>query len=174
MQLLNNKTKYISYSAIISALYIVLSFIAFPLASSNIQIRLGEMLTLFPIFLSEANAGLFIGCFLLNLITGCPILDTVFGSLITLVSALLTFLIGKTVKNLKLKLFLGGLFPLLLNAFLLPLIWHFCYYNQSGIYFINSLYLLASQSLSIYLLGVPLILILHKYKVFENIKNSYK
>ncbi len=86
----NKKVLFLTQAAMIAALYVVLTFIvnAFGLASGAIQVRLSEMLTILPAFTSAAVPGLFIGCFLSNLLTGCCILDIVMGSLATLIGAI--------------------------------------------------------------------------------------
>ena len=146
-------TVYIARAGIFSALYIVLSLIVFPFASGAIQVRLGEALTLLPLLFPEAIASLFIGCVLVNVITGCALIDVFFGAFITLVSAVLTFLVGRAVKSAVLKITLGGIFPILLNAFLLPLIWYFCYGELEYVYIIQVLFVLLGQTVSIYGLG---------------------
>lgn len=86
----NRKVLFLTRAAMIAALYVVLTFVvnAFGLASGAIQIRLSEMLAILPAFTPAAVPGLFIGCFLSNLLTGCCILDIVMGSIATLIGAL--------------------------------------------------------------------------------------
>ena len=90
------KTTAITQAAIIAALYIVLTFLAnaFGLANYAIQIRFSESLTILPYFIKTAIPGLFIGCLLSNILTGCAIPDIVFGSLATLIGAV-TVTIGE-------------------------------------------------------------------------------
>ena len=161
---MKKSTKILCRIAIISALYAVLSLVAFPIASGQIQVRLGEGLTLLPLFFMESSVGLFIGCFIVNLITGTAILDTVFGSLITLISAILTHYICKKIKKVWLKIFIGGLFPVLLNAFLLPLIWKLCYGVISYGYIISALFVLAGQVISVYGIGTGVTLSIKKLR----------
>lgn len=146
-------TLFIVRAGVISALYIVLSLTVFPLASGPIQIRLGEALTFLPLIMPESIPALFIGCFVSNLITGCNILDVVFGSFVTFLSSTFTFFAGRIIKGRILRFFIGGIFPVILNAFLLPVIWYFCYGKSETLYIMEVLYLLLSQALSVYLLG---------------------
>ena len=92
---MNKKVKFITQSAAIAALYIVLTvFIsAFGLASGVIQIRISEALCILPYFSLSAVPGLFIGCLVSNLITGCALWDVVFGSVATLLGAIFTYLL---------------------------------------------------------------------------------
>jgi len=68
---------------------------AFNLASGAIQVRISEALTILPVFTPAAIPGLFIGCLLSNLLTGCMPLDVVFGSLATLIGACGTYALRK-------------------------------------------------------------------------------
>lgn len=86
---------FLTQAAMIAALYVVLTYIAnlFGLASGVIQIRLSEMLCILPVFTPAAIPGLFIGCLLSNILTGCVIWDILFGSLATLAGAIGTYLL---------------------------------------------------------------------------------
>ncbi|MBO5487616.1 MAG: QueT transporter family protein, partial [Eubacterium sp.] len=86
----SNKVLLLVQAAMIAALYIVLTFIAnaLGLASQAIQIRFSEALTILPYFTPAAIPGLFVGCLLSNILTGCALPDIIFGSLATLIGAL--------------------------------------------------------------------------------------
>lgn len=157
-------TKIIARAGIIASLYVLLSLITFPVASGAIQFRVSEALCILPLIYPETALALAVGCALSNLITGCAIFDIVFGSLITLVAGGLTLLIGKFIKNTILKISIGGIFPVLLNAFLLPLIWIWCYGAIEYIYWLQVAFLIISQSVSVYLLGTPLYLFVKRMK----------
>ena len=94
---MNTKAKSLVYGAIIAAMYVVLTLIssAFGLASGVIQVRISEALTILPFFTPYAIGGLFVGCFVSNLITGCALWDIIFGSIATLLGAVATYLVGK-------------------------------------------------------------------------------
>ena len=156
------KTKKIVRAGIIGGLYVVLSLLTLPIASGAIQFRVSEALTLLPLFFVEAIPALFVGCMLSNLISGCMALDIVLGSLITLVASILTFIVGKMLKKSWLKVLIGGLFPVILNALFLPIIWVVCYGAIEYVYYLQVLFLLISQSLSVYLIGSPMYFTLKK------------
>ena len=150
-------TRALARAGIIAALYVVLSLAVLPVASGAIQFRPSEALCLLPLFFPEAIPALFIGCMLSNLITGCVIWDIVFGSMITLVAAALTYLVGRGKFPYEwLKILIGGLFPVLFNAFFLPVIWFYCYGELEYLFVSHVAFLLISQSVSIYGLGTPL------------------
>ena len=157
-------TKKMVRAGLIAALYTVLSLITFPVASGAIQFRMSEALTMLPLFFVESIPALFVGCALSNLITGCAVFDIIFGSVITLVSALFTFAFGKIIKITAVKLLVGGIFPVILNAIFLPLIWVWCYGAGEYIYIVQAAFLLVSQSGAVYAFGVPLYLAVKKMK----------
>ena len=96
--------KKLTRAGIIAGLYTVLVFPVISVASGFIQFRPSEALTLLPAFFSESVFAVAIGCLLANVITGCQLLDIIFGSLVTLLAGVCTHFIGK----LKVK----GLAPL--------------------------------------------------------------
>ena len=142
-------------AAMIAALYVVLSFVsnAFGLASGAIQIRISEALTILPYFTASAIPGVTIGCVLFNLLSGAALLDVIFGAMITLFAGVCTNAVGKLKINKHVKFVVAGVFPVVFNAFLLPIIWYYAYGELLTLYFYNVLSLLISQTLSVYLLG---------------------
>lgn len=146
-------TKKIARAGVVAGLYVLLSLSFFTIASGPVQMRVSEGLTLLPLIFPETIPAVFIGCVLSNLITGCALLDIVFGSLITLFAAILTYVTGKAIKERSVKIAVGGIFPIVLNAFLLPLIWYYCYGELEYMYIIQVLFLLAGQSVAVYVFG---------------------
>lgn len=146
----------IARAGVLASAYVLMSLLTFPIASGAVQIRLSEALTLMPLIMPESIVSLFVGCIISNLITGCALLDIIFGSIITLLAGILTSFIGKFIKNSLLKILVGGVFPVLLNAVFLPLIWYFCYGQLEYVYILQVVFLFVSQALSVYALGIPL------------------
>lgn len=113
-----NKTlnvKFVATSAVIAAAYVALSLVsaAFGLAFGPVQFRVSEILCILPVFTPAAIPGLFVGCILTNLISFSP-LDIIFGSLATLIAAVMTyFLRDVKIKGLP---FLAFLPPIFVNA----------------------------------------------------------
>ena len=147
-----NTLKYVR-AGIIGALYVVLSLITLPIASGAIQLRVAEGLTLLPLIFPESIPALFIGCLLFNFISALPIYDVLLGSLITLVASVLTYIVGKLIKNKALKVFVGGLFPVLLNAIFLPIIWLAFTGELSYVYGLSVLFIFLGQAVSVYTVG---------------------
>ena len=159
-----SSTLAIARSGIIACAYVVLSLITLPIMGGAIQFRISEGLCVLPLIFPETAIGLGVGCLISNLLGACAPLDVVFGSLITLVAGLLTYLVGVKIKKTTLKIFIGGLFPVLLNAFLLPVIWQFAYGILEYVYPLQVLFLIISQSLSVYGVGTIIYLNVSKIK----------
>ena len=129
---MQKKTLQLTRAALIAALYVILTFISqmFGLASGVIQIRLSEVLTVLPLFYKEAIPGLWLGCIIANILTGCALWDVVFGSLATLIGALGTYYIGRK------KPILGPVFPILSNMIIVPLVLQAVYGAKESLVFL--------------------------------------
>lgn len=79
----------------IAAAYVALTMIsaAFGLSSGAIQIRISEALCVLPIFTLSAVPGVTVGCFIANILCGGTVYDIVFGTLATLIAAVITYFI---------------------------------------------------------------------------------
>lgn len=106
----------------IAAVYVVLTLISYflGLSSGVIQIRLSEALCILPVFTPYAVPGLFIGCFISNLITGSVLWDVVFGSIATLIGAIGT-------RYLRKKPVLAILSPIISNIAIIPVVLIYAY-----------------------------------------------
>ena len=122
----NKNALKITQAAMIAAVYVVLTIMvnAFGMASGPVQIRLSEALTILPYFTPAAVPGLFIGCLISNLITGCLPWDVVLGSIATLLGALGT-------RALRKYKWLAPLPPIVSNTLIIPLVLHYIY-NAPG------------------------------------------
>ena len=156
MQKNSKSTILLARCGVVAGLYVALSMVSIPVGA--IQFRLSEGLTMLPLILPESIISVFIGCILTNLITGCALLDIILGSVITLVAGVFTYFIGKLFNKFSLKIIVGGIFPVILNALFLPLIWSVCYGAGEYVYIVQALLLLASQSLSVYGAGTIMLL----------------
>lgn len=118
-----NRALFISYSAVIAALYVVLTFLSniFGLSVGHIQFRFSEILAILPLFSVTAVPGLTVGCLISNILTGCPIWDVVLGTLATFIGAVGTYFIGKKSYILSLAP------PILSNAIIVPIVYTVIY-----------------------------------------------
>lgn len=153
-------TKRICRAGVIAALYVALTFAFGQLSYQGIlQIRPAEALCLMALFFPEAVPALWIGCMLANLLSGYGWYDIVFGGLTSLVAACLTYGAGRLIKNHVLKVIVGGFFPVILNAIVVPFLIVFamgdlCGYETATIaYFVNFGSMMLTQALWIYGLG---------------------
>ncbi len=115
-------TKRLTRAGVIAALYTALTYAFAPFAFGGIQVRPAEALCLLPLFFPEAIPALTVGCMLSNLSSPYFFYDVGLGSLATLLSSLCTYFIGKVFRKEGAKILLGGLFPVLLNALILPFV----------------------------------------------------
>lgn len=154
----NKKVLLTVQAAMIAAIYVVLTYFisAFNLASGAIQVRISEALTILPVFTPAAIPGLFIGCLLSNLLTGCLPLDVVFGSIATLIGACGTYLL----RNHK---WLTPLPPVLSNTVIVPFVLAYVYGAEGTIPFFM-LTVGIGEVISCYVLGGILMSALGKYK----------
>lgn len=149
------RTLFLAYAAVIGALYAALTFSFGAFSFGMIQFRLSEVLTVLPFFTPAAIPGLTVGCLVANLMSG-NIFDIVFGTLATLLAALLSYLLRK-------NSFLVTLPPVILNALVIPFILKFTYPDCAN----ESLWLMmltvgAGQVLACCVVGYPLLLTLKK------------
>lgn len=130
------KSRLVSYSAVIAAMYVLLTMLssAFGLASGAVQIRLGEALTILPFFTPYAIWGLFAGCLISNIITGCAFWDIVFGSLATLLGAVITYYCSKL--KSKNKKWLTPIGPIVANTLIIPPVLTYVYGLDDAMWFL--------------------------------------
>jgi len=160
---MNNQTSYrqktvqLTQAAIIAALYIVLTFIANALGLANfaVQVRFSESLTILPYFTKAAIPGLFIGCLLSNILTGCALPDILFGSLATLLGALVTYALRK-------NKWLAPFGPIVSNAVIIPFVLLYAY-GIKPLWF-SFVTVTAGEIISCGLLGMLLLFSLEKYR----------
>lgn len=161
-------TKRLCRAGIIAALYVALTYAFAPFAYGPFQIRPAEALCLLALLYPEAIPALYVGCMLSNLTSPYILFDVFLGSFATLLGALGTFAIGKAIKNTPLKIFLGGLFPILANAIIIPLIIVFLCGGSEGYasmwtaYFVYAGSIALTETVWVYLLGTPIVLTIEK------------
>ena len=161
-------TQRLCRAGVIAALYVALTYVFMPFAFGPLQIRPAEALCILPLFFPEAVPALYVGCMLSNLTSPYLVYDVFIGALATLIAASGTYLIGKYMKKTSLKIILGGLFPVLCNAFIIPLIIVFLCGGSAGYasatiaYFSFVLSIGLTEAAWVYGLGTPLYFALQK------------
>lgn len=166
---MNKKVLYLVHGAVIAALYVVLTMLANALGLANyaIQVRFSEALTILPVFTPAAIPGLFLGCIISNTMTGCMLLDIIFGSLATLIGAFGTYLLRDKNK------WLAPLPPIIANIIIVPFVLAYVYHLEGGIpYFMLTVGI--GEIISCGVLGMLLRTVLQKYRkyIFDGNKRS--
>ena len=152
---------YITKAAFIAALYVVLTELSaqFGLSGTNVvQFRISEALTILPFFTSAAIPGLVIGCFLSNILTGAVIWDVIFGTVATLIGAVLTYLLRK-------YKWLAPVPPILANTIIVPFVLRYAYGFTDAWWFLG-LTVFAGEFVCCGILGMLLLFALNKRPAF--------
>lgn len=166
-----SKVKRLTFSAMIAALYFACCFVNPSFASGAIQCRVAEGFSLLPLFFPEAIIGVTIGCLLFNVSMGIW-WDIVFGTLATFLASIVTYFIGRIVKNDWLKIGLGGLSPVLFNALIIPFVLAYGY-DVTDYYWFLFLTVGAGELIAVYVVGIAIYFPLKKlFLRFDMIENA--
>lgn len=144
----SKKLVFICQAAVIAALYVVLTYVFSAFASGVIQVRVSEALTILPAFTPAAIPGLVIGCLLSNTLTGCVLLDIIFGSVATLIGALGSYALRR-------HTWLVPIPPIVSNMIIVPFVLRFAYGATDAFPFMIATFG-AGEIISCYLLGMIL------------------
>ncbi len=107
---------------VIAALYAALTLALSPISFGPIQFRISEVMTLLPLLGKEYIIALTIGCFLANLFGPVGIIDVIFGTIATLISAYLVYVTKKSMKGKKYCVLIASLWPTIINAIIIGII----------------------------------------------------
>lgn len=159
----------ITACAVTGAAYAALTVLLAPISYGVIQFRLSEALCLLPFFIPCTAWGLFAGCVLANLFSG-SVMDIVFGSLATLLAALLIARIGRG-GHTPLRCFMACLVNSAVNAVIVGLIITAAYMGRSplespGLLGLNCLYLFLGEGGVMFFVALPLMHILPRKSFF--------
>jgi len=144
---MKDNTGFIAKAGLIAAFYTVLTMLSslFGLSSGALQLRLSEMLCILAALSPAAIPGLTIGCFISNILSGCILWDTIFGTIATLLGALGTRLLRN-------KRYLAFLPPILSNTLIIPLILSYAYNIKQALWLLT-LSVFISELISCGILG---------------------
>lgn len=112
------KTKRLVRTAVIAALYALLTVALAPISYGNFQFRVSEILVLLAYFDPFYIGGLTLGCFIANLLGPNGTMDVIFGTLATFISVGAISLTAKYIKN-KASLFVASLWPTIFNGLII-------------------------------------------------------
>ena len=163
-----SKVRFLALSAVIAALYAVLTYAAaaMNLAFGAVQFRFSEALTVLP----AAIPGLAVGCLISNLASPLGVVDWVFGTLATLLAGIFSYL----VRNIRWKEIpvLAPLPPVIFNALIVGFEVA-CLADNGTFAFSLAGFIAGAVSVGIgelivcYVLGVPLMMALRRTKISE-------
>ena len=157
---------YITQSAAISALYVILTFVFAPISFGAMQIRIAEALTILPLFTPAAVPGLFVGCLIANAVGGAVIWDIIFGSAATLIGAWIGYI-------LRFNRWLVPLPAVAANSVIVPLVLKYAYGMELPLY-LMVIYVALGEIIGCYVLGEILAsaLLKHKKHIFNDTHNK--
>ena len=155
------KNRKITIIGLIAALYAVVTLSLGTFSYGQLQFRISEVLMFLPLFGKEYIIALTIGCFLANVVGPFGVPDIIFGTLATLISAILVYYTPKIIKNDKYMLFIASLWPTVINALIVG--WEL--YKFFGMPFMLSAIQVAfGEFVVITIIGLPL---------FKMVNNKY-
>ena len=153
------RVTFITLSATIAALYVVLTLIsaAVGLSAGVIQIRISEALCALAYFTPAAVPGLTVGCLIANLLTGANVLDVVFGTLATFIGAFGGYLLRK-------RKWLVTIPTLIANTVIVPLVIVYGFGVTDVALPLVALSVCVGEFISACVLGTGLLFIIERYK----------
>lgn len=127
----NKRVSIITKAGIIAALYVILTYVSSLLGISSgvIQCRLSEALTVLPYITFSAVPGLFVGCLISNILFSGVVLDIVFGSIATLIGAVITYLLRNK------SVYFAPIGPIVANTVIVPFVLRYAYGMQDAFWF---------------------------------------
>ena len=155
--------KLICESAIIAALYAVLTWILAPISYGAIQFRLSEVLILIAVFNPKFIPALIIGCFIANTTSSLGWYDMLFGTLATTIALIPMIFIKKIDISSLMKLIIASILPVISNAFIVSIELGIAFdMFQPVVFWYNVLTVGFGEAVVLYLVGVPLFIGLSK------------
>ncbi len=152
----DEKVLFMVRAAAIAAIYVVLTLVFAPFSYGEIQVRISEALTILPYFTPAAVPGLFIGCLIANILGGAILPDIIFGSLATLVGAVISYALRR-------NKFLVPIPPIVANTLVVPFVLRYGYGVESAIPFMMATVGIG-EIISCGILGLGLLFALERYK----------
>ena len=147
--------KFITESAIIIALYVVVTYIFAPMSYEGIQFRISEILVLLIFFNKKFYFPLVLATFISNIPSALGWYDMVFGTLATAL-ALIPMLFVK-------KIYIGAIFPVISNMFIVPIELGLAFELWAPeMFWLNVLTVGLGEAVVLFLLGIPFIFSINK------------
>lgn len=160
----NNTVKRLVKTAIIAALYAVITLVLAPISYGPIQFRVSEIMVLLAFFDPFYIVGLTLGCFIANILGPNGLADIIFGTLATFISVYAVSITERFVKNKKTSLIIASLWPTIFNGVIIG--WMLNYIYQFPL--VLSIGEVAiGEFVVVTIVGVPIVRLLqNKYRSF--------
>lgn len=146
------ETKVMTRTAIVAALYVVLTLVVAPIAFGMVQFRISEIMVLLAFYDKRYSWGLILGCFIANCFSPLGIYDIVFGTIATAFSVggiiMIRKIFGSNLKSLVLASFSPVLFNGIIVGTELTLIF------KEMPFILNALYVALGEFVVITIVGV--------------------
>ena len=155
--LARKKINHLVFAALIGSIYATLAVLLAPISYGQIQVRVAEALTVLPFFSSYSIWGLFVGCIVANIFGGNGPIDIIFGSLATLIAAIITYYIGKS--NIRFKKYLAPLPPVIINAVVIGFVLNYTLHYPL---LITMLWIGLGEAVSCYVIGLAVLTVFEK------------
>lgn len=156
-------TNFLVKSAVVAALYAVLTLLL-PVASYGpIQFRFSEILVLLVFYNKRFIPGLVLGCAIANLFSPMMLFDVVFGTL----SSYIAFRLMQKAKNL----YVASIFPVLLVA--VPAIGTWLILASDEVFFVLLMQFMLSEFVMVSIIGVMIFKILEKNEGFMSYIHNF-
>ena len=160
--LMNRTTNRLVRTAIIAALYAVVTLVLAPISYGAVQFRISEVMVLLAFFDPFYIGGLTLGCFIANILGPNGIADVIFGTLATFISAYAISITGKIIKEETKSLLAASLWPTVFNGIIVGIMLKVLY---SLPLILSILEVAAGEFVVVTIVGVPLMKLLsNKYK----------
>jgi len=151
----NFDIKFMIKTAIIAAIYVVLTWVLSPISYGAIQFRISEILVLLVVFNPKYSLALILGCFIANTTSSLGWYDMVFGTLATII-AIIPMCFVK-------KLPIAAIFPVISNALIVSFELGLAFdMFQPAVFWFNVLTIAIGEAVVLYLLGIPIMISLSK------------
>jgi uncharacterized membrane protein len=167
----------IAFSAVIGAVYAVLTMVLAPISYGPVQFRISEILCVIPFFFPASVWGLAVGCAIANLLSAYGILDVVFGALATLLAGLITMQLGRKNSESPVRKILACLPPVIFNAVAVGALIAYATAESPAVFWpaflLNGLWVGFGELVVLYALGLPALLLLPRTGLFKTLSTLY-
>lgn len=155
---MRKQVRFITYAAIIAAIYILLMVLFRPISFGAVQVRVAEGLTVLPFFTPAAIPGLAVGCLLGNFLGGADVFDIIFGTVATIIGAFGSYFLRR-------HRYLVPVPPIVANTLIIPFVLSYAYGVERSVG-VLMLFVGGGEILSCGVIGIGLMLTLNKYRSY--------